>query len=181
MGFLKEKFPDSEFKICYEATYIGFTLQRDLSANGFTCDVIAPSSIPRVHGNQIKTDRLDAAKLAQFYASGLLTVVTPPEIETEKDRDLMRSRQFMMLQLTEVRTHIQSLLRRNNLHYKSETGNLSHWTRHHICWIERKISEYDKATDELAVSEKYKKQVESSTGPFKRDIKLVQNDLNKIN
>lgn len=183
---LKEKFPEFEFKICYEATYIGFTLQRDLSANAFTCDVIAPSSIPRVHGNQIKTDRLDAAKLAQFYASGLLTIVTPPEIETEKDRDLMRSRQFMMLQLTEVRTHIQSLLRRNNIHYKSETGNLSHWTRHHLCWIERKISEatgsfkknlellyqqmkwlnhtiaeYDKVTDELAVSEKYKKQVEA--------------------
>jgi len=183
---LKDKFPDSEFKICYEATYIGFTLQRDLATHGFVCDVIAPSSIPRVHGNQIKTDRLDAGKLAQFYASELLTIVTPPEVEMEKDRDLMRSRQFMMVQLTEVRTHIQSLLRRNNLHFKSETGSLSHWTRNHLCWIERKItestgsfknnlellyqqmkwinhtiSEYDKAVDELAASEKYRKQVEA--------------------
>lgn len=183
---LKTKFQGFEFKICYEATYIGFTLQRDLSAQGYWCDVIAPSSIPRVHGNQIKTDRLDASKLSQFYASGLLTIVTPPEIEMEKDRDLMRSRQFVLHQLAEVRTHIQSLLRRNNLHYKSETGNLSHWTCHHLCWIERKITEvtgslktnlellyqqmkwlnhtlneYDKSADELAVSEKYKKQVES--------------------
>jgi hypothetical protein len=29
---LKSKFKDFDFKICYEATYIGFTLQRDLAA-----------------------------------------------------------------------------------------------------------------------------------------------------
>jgi transposase len=112
---LKDKFPSSQFKICYEATYIGFTLQRDLATHGFVCDVIAPSSIPRVHGNQIKTDRLDAGKLAQFYVSGLLTIVTPPEVEMEKDRDLMQSRQFMMLQLTEVRTKQTEKLSRSGL------------------------------------------------------------------
>tara|TARA_B110001454_G_scaffold219185_1_gene250977 strand:- start:1933 stop:2265 length:333 start_codon:yes stop_codon:yes gene_type:complete len=64
---LKNKFPEFEFKICYEGTYIGFTLQRDLAAQGYACEVIAPSSIPRVHSNQTKTDRLDPAKLAQLY------------------------------------------------------------------------------------------------------------------
>ena len=181
---LKTKFKDFDLKICYEATYIGFTLQRDLAAQGYVCEVIAPSSIPRVHSNQIKTDRLDASKLAQFYSSGLLTIVNPPDVEMEKDRDLMRSRQFILHQLSEVRTHIQSLLRRNNLHYKSETGSMSHWTRNHLCWLERKCeesaglfktnlklliqqmkwldhtrAEYDKAIDELAATEKYKKQV----------------------
>ena len=112
---LKAKQQDFNLKICYEATYIGFTLQRDLAVEGYDCEVVAPSSIPRVHGNQVKTDRLDATKLAQFYSAGLLTIVTPPEVETEKDRDLMRSRQFILHQLSEVRTHIQSLLRRNNL------------------------------------------------------------------
>ena len=56
---LKTKFQDFDFKLCYEATYIGFTLQRDLADQGYSCEVIAPSSIPRVHGNQIKTDRLE--------------------------------------------------------------------------------------------------------------------------
>ena len=28
-------------------------------------------------------------QVAQFYASGLLTIVTPPEVEMEKDRDLI--------------------------------------------------------------------------------------------
>lgn len=66
LQILQTKFPGSEFKICYEATYIGFTLQSDLAAQGYECEVVAPSSIPKVHGNQIKTDRLDAGKLAQF-------------------------------------------------------------------------------------------------------------------
>ena len=183
---LKIKFPEREIKVCYEATYLGFTLQRDLTKAGYHCDVISPSSIPRVHGNQVKTDRVDAGKLAQFYASGILSIVPVPDAETETDRDLMRSRQFILHQLAEVRTHIQSLLRRNSFHYKAETKNVSHWTKHHICWIERKIeegtgsfktnlkllyqqmkwlnhtlSDYGVAVDELATTERYKKQVDS--------------------
>lgn len=109
----KKKFPNHALKICYEATYIGFTLQRDLASKGYDCVVVAPSSIPRVHGNQVKTDRVDAGKLAQFLSAGILTFVSVPDKETESDRDLLRSRQFMLHQLAEVRTHIQSLLRRN--------------------------------------------------------------------
>jgi transposase len=116
-------------------------VRRDLAAQGYTCKVIAPSSIPRIHSNQIKTDRLDAAKLAQFYVSGLLAIVNAPDVDMEKDRDLRRSRQFILHQLSKVRTHFQSLLRRNNLHYKSETGSMSHWTRNHFSWLERKCEE----------------------------------------
>lgn len=183
---LKRKFIGFEIKVCYEATYLGFTLQRDLVAQGYECEVIAPSSIPRVHGNQIKTDRVDATKLAQFYSAGILTFVTVPEKELEQDRELMRSRQFILHQLTEMRTHIQSLLRRNGIHYKVETGNKSHWTKHHLGWLERKaeeltgsvqknlkfllqqerwlkytLTEYDKAAHELAESKKYEKQAKA--------------------
>jgi len=140
---LQTKWPGHRLKLCYEATYIGFSLKRELEAMGYDCVVVSPSSIPRVHGNQIKTDRVDAGKLAQFYASNLLTVVGAPEKEEERDRDLLRSRQFIMQHLMEVRKHIHSLLRRNGIHYKSETGNQSHWTKHHICWLERKIDVLD--------------------------------------
>ncbi len=60
-------------EVAYEASYIGFTLQRDLASQGYHCDVVAPSRIPRVGGKAITTDRIDAAQLAQFYANGLLT------------------------------------------------------------------------------------------------------------
>ncbi len=48
--------------IVYEAGPCGFALQRHLSALGWRCDVVAPSSIPRPSGERVKTDRRDAVK-----------------------------------------------------------------------------------------------------------------------
>ena len=126
--------------MCYEATYIGYTLQRDLAENGYQCDVVAPTSIPTPRSKQIKSDRIDAAQPAQFYANGLLTFVSAPELEQERDRDLMRSRQNLVQQQTELRKHMQALLRRNGLYYKIQTQNKTHWTKHHYCWLERTIN-----------------------------------------
>ena len=81
----------------------------------------------------------DAGYLAQFYANDLLTMVQPPDAEQEQDRDLLRSRQKLLQQQTQLRKHLQSVLRRNGLHYKAETGNKSHWTKHHYCWLARTI------------------------------------------
>lgn len=73
---LHKCFPESAFKLCYEASYIGYTLQRDLVEKGYHCDVVAPASIPSPRGKQVKTDRIDAAQLVQSYANDLLTLVT---------------------------------------------------------------------------------------------------------
>src|SRR4051812_42776189 len=62
-----------DFRICYEAGYLGFTLCRDLLAQGFNCVVVAPSLIPTLHNKQIKTDRLDSKNLAFMLSKGLLT------------------------------------------------------------------------------------------------------------
>jgi transposase len=79
-------------KLCYEASHVGFSLQRDLNAQGHDSAVVAPSSIPRRPGKSVKTDRIDATELAEFYANGLPTIVAAPEAEAEQDRDLLRSR-----------------------------------------------------------------------------------------
>jgi len=70
--------------------HIGFTLQRDLADKKYHCDVVAPSSIPRKGGKAIKTDRIDAAQLAQFYANDLLTLVQVPEYVDIANRCLRR-------------------------------------------------------------------------------------------
>ena len=38
-----------------------------------------------------------------------------------------------------MRRHIQSLLRRNGLHYKAECATKTHWRTHHYGWLERTI------------------------------------------
>ena len=133
---LHKYFPGSTFRIYYEASYIGFTLQRDIADKGIHCDVVAPTSIPNPRGRPIKTDRIDAAQLAQFYANDLLTFVTVPDPEQEQDRDLIRSRQKLLEQQTELRKHVQALLRRNGRHFKAEIRYKSHWTKPHYFWLE---------------------------------------------
>ena len=54
-------------RCCYEAGPCGFELQRALTADGVSCDVIAPALIPRRAGDRIKTDRRDAIQLAVLY------------------------------------------------------------------------------------------------------------------
>ena len=136
---MQKYFETDSLKLCYEASYIGHCLQRDLMQAGYDCDVISPGSIPRKGSKSIKTDRIDALDLAQFYANDLLTIVQVPNAATEQDRDLLRSRQQLMKQQNDLRRHIQSLLRRNGLHYKAETNNKTPWTKHHCCWLERTV------------------------------------------
>jgi transposase len=106
------------------------------------CDVVAPSSIPSPRGKAVKTDRIDAGQLAQFYANDLLTIVQPPDAEQEQDRDLLRTRQKMLLQREQLRRHMHALLRRNGLHFhfKAQTGYKSHWTKPHYAWLQRTIA-----------------------------------------
>lgn len=178
-----EKFTkqDFELKLCYEATYIGYSLCRDLRKNGFEAEIIAPSMIPEIASGRVKTDRLDAMKLAKYYSNDLLTRVHIPSEEEEQDRDLLRARNFLVDQRKILRRHILSACRRNNVHYKVETGSKHHWTGKHENWlidqvnklsgaiklnleillrqlekISEGISEYDKAIEELAETEKYK-------------------------
>lgn len=137
---LRQQFSGCAIRVCYEASYLGYTLQRDLAHQGYHCDVVAPTSIPTPRSKPIKTDRLDAAQLAQFYANGLLTVVRVPEPTLEQDRDLLRTRQHLVEQQTALRKHLQALLRRNGLHYKAQTHSRTYWTLHHQSWLERTIA-----------------------------------------
>ena len=109
---------EAELKICYEATYVGFRLQRDLAKRGYHCDVIAPSLIPRKPGERVKTDRLDSRKLAEYYQRGLLTLVHIPDEAQEKVRGLIRSREFLVGQLKALKRHIISNCRCMGLDYR---------------------------------------------------------------
>jgi transposase len=64
-----------ELRFCCEAGPCGYGIQRQLSAMGHGCVVVAPSLIQRKPGERIKTDRRDAINLAKRHRSGELTAV----------------------------------------------------------------------------------------------------------
>ena len=126
-------------RLCYEATFLGFSLYRRLKAVGVECDVIAPSLVPKTSGARVKTDRLDCKSLAEYYRSGLLTVVQVPDEQQEIHRDIIRSRHFLQNQVKSLKLHILSLCRRMDLNYKQETEKKNYWTTEHQNWLESKV------------------------------------------
>ena len=84
-----------ELHICYEAGPCGYGIQRQVTAAGHSCAVVALSLIPRRPGDRIKTDRRDAVKLARLHRAGELTPVWVPDSAHEAMRDLVRARLSM--------------------------------------------------------------------------------------
>jgi transposase len=119
-------------RACYEASGAGFVLQRVLTNDGFHCDVIAPSLIPRKAGDHRKTDRLDAIMLARLYRSGHLTAVHVPTEEHEALRRLLRLRRSYHAQVTSTKHRISGTLRN---HGHVFTGTKSAWTKKHFLWL----------------------------------------------
>ncbi|MHB1844244.1 MAG: IS110 family transposase, partial [Deltaproteobacteria bacterium] len=62
---LKKLGPVESLRCCYEAGPTGDGLYRDLKAAGIECVVFAPSLVPTMSGDRVKTDRRDAVKLAR--------------------------------------------------------------------------------------------------------------------
>src|SRR6516165_6411164 len=81
-----------KLRFCYEAGPCGYGIQRQLSAGGHDCIVVAPSLIPKRAGERVKTDRRDAVSLARLDRAGELTAVWVPDPGHEAMRDLVRAR-----------------------------------------------------------------------------------------
>ena len=146
-GALVEKLKEFEakgfdLKVCYEATYIGFSLYRDLAAKKINCTVIAPSSVPRKSGDTVKTDRVDSEKLAEYFKKDLLTAVHVPDEDLEQVRVLCRSRIFLAKQVRDLKRHVVSTCRRLGLNYRGST-NLkcpAYFTKMHLTWLKNEMS-----------------------------------------
>jgi transposase len=126
-------------KCCYEAGPTGFALQRDLSAAGIDCVVIAPSLVPAKAGDRVKTDRRDAVKLARFLRSGDLTPIHVPSTATEAMRDLERAREDARRAERAARHQLSKFL----LRYGRRFSGKSAWTKEHLRWIRAQQFEHE--------------------------------------
>ena len=117
-------------RFCYEAGPCGYGIQRQLSAAGHECVVVAPSLVPRRPGERIKTDRRDAANLARLHRAGELTPVWIPDQAHEAVRDLVRARQAAVRALRQARQQLSGFLLRHGHHY-----NRPAWTQMHRRWL----------------------------------------------
>lgn len=69
-----------ELNICYEAGPTGYPLVRLLTAHGYHCIVIAPSLMPSLPGEQVKTERRDAIRLCPITPRFPLRYQIAPQV-----------------------------------------------------------------------------------------------------
>lgn len=121
----------SALRACYEAGPLGFGLLRKLEALGVEACVIAPSKIPSMPGDRVKTDRRDAKKLAELFRADLLTEVHPPSEADEAVRDLCRCRQQLKECETAAKHRLNKFLTRRDKRYEGK----SRWTIAFWKWL----------------------------------------------
>jgi transposase len=129
---VKKLGPASRLRICYEAGPHGYGLYWQLSGLDVHCDVVAPTLVPVKAGDQVKTNRRDAEKLARCYRSGDLTPVWVPDAQHEALRDLVRARAAAKKDQLRARHRLGKFLLRRGLRAAAGVKN---WTLKHVAWV----------------------------------------------
>ena len=118
--------------ICYEAGPTGYGLYRQVRAFGFDCSVVAPSLTPVRAGDRVKTDRLDAMRLARLFRAGELTRIWVPDETHEAMRDLVRARESAAEDRRHKRQLVSAfLLRHGRVYHRSKP-----WTMRYRRWLQ---------------------------------------------
>ncbi|MFC1669074.1 transposase [Spirochaetota bacterium] len=119
LKLIKNLSKEYHLRICYEASGCGYTIFRKLQKHGYDCIVVAPSLIP-TDNKKVKTDKIDARKLAVYLRSGLLTAIKVPDEQQERDRDLIRFRVFQTNELVRIKQAICAFLMRKGIDYSGQ-------------------------------------------------------------
>jgi transposase len=156
----------SELLFCYEAGPTGYGLQRQVSALGHHCAVIAPSLIPKRPGERVKTNRRDALTLARLHRAGELTTIWVPDPGHEAVRELVRAREAAMADLREKRQQLQSFLLRHGRIYSGRKP----WTQAHARWLAKLTFEHPA---QYLVLREYRQAIEDAEARLERLTRQV--------
>jgi transposase len=103
-------FSGKRVAFAYEAGPTGWGLYDKLTAGGHLCVVAAPSTIPKVPGQRVKTNRLDSHKLSEHLRGGQLKSVHVPTGSYRQLRQLVQLRDTFVQDLVATKLRIKAML-----------------------------------------------------------------------
>ena len=110
-NYLNSNYPKAVYKSAYEAGFCGYWSHRRLMDLGIENIIVNPADVPTTQKETaLKSDPVDSRKIARFLRSGELSELYIPQVETEGDRILLRSRYRILIDLGRIRRRIKSLL-----------------------------------------------------------------------
>jgi transposase len=127
--------------VAYEASSLGFGMCDECTGAGIECYVLAPTKMPQSEEQRKrKTDQRDAQKILEqlrghILAGNDLAKVWIPDPQVRDDREVVRMRLEIADKLTEARTQVRTLLKRNKVQKPKTVGQS--WTVSDRQWLKR--------------------------------------------
>ena len=135
--FLKKNYPDGDYQAVYESGFSGYSTYYALKEAGIDCMVIHAADVPTTQYEEVmKTDRVDAVKLARSLKAGLLKSNYVPEKQYIDDRSVVRIRKTIQKQLSGYKSRVKHLLHCHGVEFPERfSKKQTHWSRAFITWL----------------------------------------------
>jgi transposase len=127
LNYVGKHFEGKKIAFAYEAGPTGWGLYDRLTHEGHHCVVAAPSMIPKVPGQRVKTNRLDSHKLSEHLRGGQLKSVHVPSESYRQLRQLVQLRDTFAQEIVATKLRIKAMLLFEGLEFPAAPAG-SQWS-----------------------------------------------------
>ena len=140
--FLTKHFPDGEYHAVYESGFSGFSTYYALKEYNIDCVVTHAADVPTTQYEEVmKTDRVDALKLARSLREDEIRPIYIRKRENIDDRSVVRVRKTIQKQLGGNRSRIKHMLHCNGVKMPEIFAKPNtHWSRAFIKWLKEDVA-----------------------------------------
>ena len=117
LNYVGKHFGGKKIAFAYEAGPTGWGLYDKLTSEGHLCVVAAPSMIPKVPGQRVKTNRLDSQMLCEHLRGGQLKSVHVPSELYRQLRHLIQLRDTFVKDAVAMKLRIKAMLTLEGLEF----------------------------------------------------------------
>ena len=127
LSFVRNHYPQKRLIFAYEAGPTGFGLYDDIVEGGYDCLVVSPANVPSPANSRVKTNRLDAKKLATLLSGRQLKGIRIPPKAIRQLRSLVHLRYTYMQDIRAYKCRIKAEILKEGLKYP-DAPKSSQWS-----------------------------------------------------
>ena len=129
-SYLHGRYPNCTIRLIYEAGFAGFWLHDLLIADGVDCVVTPAHMVTQEKVNKVKTDKIDARRLAKNLENGDYVTCHVPDRERREDRQISRTLNQIQRKIVSTKNQIRRFLDFHGLNGEFPAGAWSE-SRYH--------------------------------------------------